>query len=1076
MKIKNKLKLITILPTIILIVAATYLFYNTYINYEKIKAYKIVTKNNKYLDNLLVEIGRERGIVALYLASNKNSYKELLKNQFNKTNKAISEYKNNLIIENSTILPKDYLFNEPINIDKQKYYDLNKKLANLQKIRDSIESATKDDYQKILDEYTKNLTQPTLDTLLTINKFSLNVDINKISNTLTNLYISQEYMGLLRDYLVSNIEEKNKIDKNILAKWIDYHSKAMIFDPKLIDNKELSKRVNSYLQNSYSSNIKEKFVDVYYDIISNANSGNYSTDTIRLFTVLSKYISLHDKTAAVVYDEAKRELSNYSKKYLMLVALFAFLLLISLILMIFGNKLSRELESNSKELELSLKRAVKKIGETDPTIKDELEEINSIDFETSEGMKRGYGFLEKMIESAKEDKIEAIEANKAKSYFLANMSHEIRTPMNGIIGFAELLKGTNLDDEQREYIEIIEKSSDNLLDIINNILDLSKLESNRVELEHVIFDTAKEFDSAVDTFGVIAADKNIELNYFLDPEISPKLKGDPTKLKEILTNLLNNAIKFTESGGEIDVEIKKSFKVQNDNKVWIEFIVSDTGIGMSKEQLERIFQPFMQGDSSINRKYGGTGLGLTITKQYVELLGGELKVESKEGEGSTFSFTIPVEEIDSGITSYKDKFKDLTLLLYQESENNKLVTYLKRYLDYYGAEYKTFSNLIELKKLLDEYNNKSNKNILVDIDIDYDVILDMLPVINKDELIIVSKVTNNESLNNFSLPNERILYKPIGFNKFLSTLKYLSNIEDVEDESKATVQAKYHGKALVVEDNLINQKLIVNILKGFGLDIDVADNGQEAVEKVKASDNGYDLIFMDIQMPIMDGIEATKLIKEYQKENSLESTPIIALTANALKGDRERLLKKGLDEYISKPIEMSELLYILHKFLSHKSSLNLEIKDNKKATKDSKKEKNSEKVDDKIEEAEVKETKENKTKKDVAKKVLIAKKFPLSNKILSTLMASIEVPFDVLKEDENLAHKIAKQEYDILFTDEEYLTNTVSEILKRDNITVVLTEEPHNNKKIGDIPLKSINQLTSKEEIVSIINSIRDNK
>ncbi len=1060
MKIKNKLKLITILPTIILIVAATYLFYNTYINYEKIKAYKIITKNNKYLDNLLVELGKERGIVALYLASDKSSYKELLNNQFAKTSIAVKEYKNNLIIENSTILPKDYLFNEPINIDKKSYYKLNKLLDKLKDIRASIENATKDDYQKILDSYTKNLTSPTLKTLLMINKFSLNVDINKISNTLTNLYISQEYKGLLRDYLVSNIEEKKKIDKNILSNWIDYHSKAMVFNPKLIDDKELSNRISSYLKSSYNDTIKEKFVDVYYDIISNANSGEYKTDTIRLFTVLSKYVSLHDKTSSVIYDEAKKELAKYSQKYLLLVALFALLLFLSLILIIFGNRLSKEIEANSKELELSLKRAVKKIGETDPSIKDELDEINSIDFETSEGMQKGYKFLENMIETAKEDKIEAIEANKAKSYFLANMSHEIRTPMNGIIGFAELLKGTNLNDEQREYVEIIEKSSDNLLDIINNILDLSKLESNRVELEHVIFDTAKEFDSAVDTFAVIASDKNIELNYYLDPEISPKLKGDPTKLKEILTNLLNNAIKFTESGGEIDVEIKKSFKVQNDNRVWIEFSVKDTGIGMSKEQLERIFQPFMQGDSSINRKYGGTGLGLTITKQYVELLGGELKVESKENIGSTFYFTIPIEEIDSGTASYKGKFSDLNVLLYKQDEDNKLVEYISKYLDYYGATYQTFGNIVELKKILNE--NSGAKNVFIDIDINYNEILDMVPLIKKDELIIITKVANSDSLDNFSLPNERVLFKPIGFNKFLSTLKYLSDIEDKEEETTTTVQAKYSGKALVVEDNLINQKLIVNILKGFGLDIDVADNGQEAIDKVKAS-NDYDLIFMDIQMPVVDGIEATKVIKEYQEKESLPKTPIIALTANALKGDRERLLKEGLDEYISKPIEMSELLYILHKFLSHKSSLNLEIKDNKKRDKELK-----EKKEESFEKSEV--------DKKGSKKVLIAKKFPLSNKILSTLMSSIEIDFDTLNENENIAHKLANGNYDIVFTDEEYLSKTVLEIIKREKVTVVLTEEPEDKEEYNGILLKSINQLTSKEEIVSIINSIRDKK
>ena len=1073
MKIKNKLKLITILPTLILAVASTYLFYNTYINYEKNKAYKIVIKNNKYLDNLLVEIGKERGIVALYLASNKQKYKELLDKQIEKTNNAIKNYKNNLIIENNSILPKDYIFNEAINIDKNRYYTLNNKLKNISKIRAMVNRASPQNYIKVLDSYTNNLTKPILNSLLAINKFSLNLDINKISNTLTNIYISQEYLGLLRDFLVVNIEKKATIDKAILNKWIDYHSKAMQFNPKLIDNDKLSKAINNYLNNSYNKTIHEKFIDVYYNIINNAKSGNYPIDTLSLFTVLSKYISLHNQTSAVVYDIAKKELDSYSKKYLILVALFALLLLISILLILFGSKLAKELENNSKELERSLKRAVQKIGETDPSIKDELSDINNIDFETSEGMKKGYNFLEKMIESAKEDKIAAIEANKAKSYFLANMSHEIRTPMNGIIGFAELLKGTKLDDEQKEYVEIIEKSSDNLLDIINNILDLSKLESNRVELEHVIFDTAKEFDSAVDTFAVIASDKNIELNYFLDPQISPKLKGDPTKLKEILTNLLNNAIKFTESGGEIDVEINKSFKVKNDNKVWIEFIVRDTGIGMSKEQLERIFQPFTQGDSSINRKYGGTGLGLTITKQYIELLGGELKVESELGVGSTFSFTLPIEEIESNI-DYKDRFKELNILLYKEKDqDNRLAQYISRYFDYFGVNYENFSNNLELKTLLDKYSNK-NKNILIDIDIDYNQMLEIIPIINKDELVIISKVTNNEPINNLSIPNDRILYKPIGFNKLISTLKYLSNIEEKEEESSATVQAKYNAKALVVEDNLINQKLIVNILKGFGLDVDVADNGLEAVNKIKTS-NHYDLIFMDIQMPIMDGIEATKVIKKYEKESNLPHIPIVALTANALKGDRDRLLKEGLDEYISKPIEMSELLYILHKFLNKKSTINLKVDKNSKETTNEKKQVDitNKKTKQTPEESKKIEDSSNNANNE-EKKVLIAKKFPLSNKILSTLMSSVDIDYDIIQDNEKLAHKLANGSYDIIFTDSEYISDTVKEILKNNNIAVILTEEIKDKDKFKDINIKHINQLTNKEEILSIINEIRD--
>ena len=1072
MKIKNKLKLITILPTLILVAAATYLFYNTYINYEKTKAYKIVTNNNKTLNKLLIELGRERGITALYLASNKQSYKELLKSQYKKTDNAIQEYKNSAIIENSTLLPKDYLFNQTISIDKKSYINLNNKLNNIDRIRASINSISNQNYKKVIDIYSKNLTTPTLKNLLQINRFSLNVDINKISNSLTNLYISEEFTGLLRDFLVFNIEKKNKIDKNILGQWINYHSKAMLFNPSIIQDKELSTKVTNFLKKSYGDEIKAKFINVYSDIIKNSQTANYSTDTLRLFTVLSKYIGLYNKTSALIYSDTKNKLTAQMNNQLILVALFGLLLLVSLILIIFGSKISNELEANSKELEATLKRAVDKIKETDPSIKEELEDINTIDFETSKGMRKGYRFLENMVESAKEDKIEAIEANKAKSYFLANMSHEIRTPMNGIIGFAELLKNTDLNDEQKEYIEIIEKSSDNLLNIINNILDLSKLESNKVDLEHVIFDTAKEFDSTIDTFAVIASEKDIELNYYLDPNISPKLKGDPTKLKEILTNLLNNSIKFTESGGEIDVEIKKSFKVQDDNRVWIEFVVSDTGIGMSKQQLERIFQPFMQGDSSINRKYGGTGLGLTITKQYVELMGGELKVESKEGEGSTFYYTLPIEEIESAVNSYKGLFNNLKVLLYQADKNNKLSNYMIEYFKYYGIDYKTFATNEELNNLQDKNNSK--EAVLVDLDRADDDLKESIKSISKEKLLLVTSLKNKDKISQYILPSERVLFKPIGFNKFLNTLKFLSKFEEVKEMEAPTVHAKYYGKALVVEDNIINQKLIVNILKGFGLTIDVANNGLEAVEKRKSMQD-YDLIFMDIQMPIMDGIEATKIIKKYEDENGLTKIPIIALTANALKGDRERLIKEGLDEYISKPIEMAELLYILHKFIGHKSTIGIKNLENESKIKENIKEKEQikskeaniiENVKKEIDNIDNSETK--------TKKVLIAKKFPLSNKILATLMASIGVDFDSIEDSSQLLNKIESNVYDIIFTDEEYLNDNIINALIKHKIDIVLTDEPTNRDKLKNISLETIKQLTSKEEIASIISNFRN--
>ncbi len=1037
MKIKNKLKLITLVPTIILLIATLYYSYISYLEYIKSKTYENILHNNKLLSKVLIEVGKERGMTSFYLSSQKKSYYELLLNQYQKTDETIKNFQNNIIIE-TPLLTKNIFTNEQVAFDNNIYKKLLKNLSLLKKIRDKLKN-NPNNPNNIIDSYTNYINKTILKTLLQINNFSLNTTTNKFNQVYTNLYISEEYAGLLRDFLVSTIEKQEALNNISLKKWMDYHAKAMLFDPNFLDNKTLALQIKNYFKNSNGDNFTNKFIQSYNDIITHAKNGNYTSDSIRLYTILSKYISLYDKTQNLINPYALNEVKKFTNHYLFTLTTLIALLFITLLLLFFGFKLSKELEANSKELEKTLKRAAYEISHTDPSVKEELEEINRIDFESSEGIQKAYNFMENMIEAAKEDKIAAIEANKAKSYFLANMSHEIRTPMNGIIGFTELLKNSPLSKEQKEYIDIIEKSADNLLNIINNILDLSKLESNKVELEHIIFDTAKEFDSTVDTFAVIASEKNIELNYYLDPSINKKLKGDPTKIKEVLTNLLNNAIKFTENGGEIDVEIKKSFSAANENKVWIEFSVEDTGIGMSPKQLEKIFQPFIQADSSINRKYGGTGLGLTITKQYIELLGGELKVESQEGVGSKFYFAIPFEVIDNNSLEYQEKFSNISINIYEPNKETKLLSYLTKYFDHFGINYTLLLTESDLKKAL-----SSNEQTLIDIDkIDFNLLRE-LDSFNKDLIIAVASLNKSPTLKALNLKKEKILYKPVTYQKLSNLLKNLSDYEETLEVETPTIHTKYSGKALVVEDNIINQKLIVNILQGFGLKVDVADNGAIAVEKKK--NNSYDIVFMDIQMPIMDGIEATKLIKQYEEEQKLPHTPIVALTANALKGDRERLLKEGLDEYISKPIEMAELLYILHKFLSKNSTFEIN--------------KNSQKENEHTEE------------KKEKRKILIAKNFPLNIKILSTLLDSLNEEYEILEEKEKLNDYIKSNKYDIIFIDEELLNENILELSKKLNIHLVITEELKNEKEFNKNVL-IIKHLTSKNKIKDIIKKFR---
>ncbi len=1034
MKIKHKLKLSTLLPTILLIGVITYALYVSYVNYTKATTYKVALHNNKLLNELLIEIGKERGVSSLYLSSNKKDYYSLLLNQYKNTDEVIKKVKNNLIRKNDTFFMKDFLSGDSVTLDNEAYSNLFKNLNILKKLRDKTKNLNSKETQKLLDSYTKYITNKILNTLLKINDFSLNSKIGKLNQAYTKLYTSEEYTGLLRDFLVFFVEQKQAINDKTLHRWMNYHTKAMLFNPTLLEDKKLALSVQNYFKSSYKQNTAKQITSIYKNLITHFN-GNYPIDSVRLYTIFSKQISLYEKTQSFIDNRVKQELEGYINRYITLLSILTLLLFVSLLLLFFAIRFSKELEKNSKELEKTLKRAAYEISHTDPSLKDELEEINKIDFETSEGIQKAYNFMENMIEAAKEDKVAAIEANKAKSYFLANMSHEIRTPMNGIIGFTELLKNSQLNKEQKEYIDIIEKSADNLLNIINNILDLSKLESNKVELEHIIFDPAKEFDSAIDTFAVSASEKNIELNYYIDPSINQKLKGDPTKIKEILTNLLNNAIKFTESGGEIDVEIKKSFLAANENKVWIEFSVEDTGIGMNKKQLEKIFQPFIQADSSINRKYGGTGLGLTITKQYIELLGGELKVESQEGVGSKFYFSIPLEIVENSPLRYQNKFNNLKINIYEPNKKSKFLSYLSRYFDYFGVDYTLLLTENELKNSLSKQDNTAT---CIDFDKIDAKLLKELQVLNTNNLIAVASLNKKELIKSFSLEKEKVLYKPTTYHKIVNLLKFLSNYEEVQEVETPTIHTKYKGKALVVEDNIINQKLIVNILQGFGLDVDVADNGAVAVEKRKNGE--YDIIFMDIQMPIMDGIEATKLIKEYENENNLKHVPIVALTANALKGDRERLLKEGLDEYISKPIEMAELLYILHKFLSTNSSfeINKKIETNKKS-------------------------------------ILIVKSFPLTVKILSTLLNSLHEKYEILEDKKQLIEKLKSNNYDIIFIDEEYITKEVLEIAKENNLHLVLTEELKNTKLLDDEQVLISKHLTNKNEIKEIIKKFREN-
>ena len=737
-----------------------------------------------------------------------------------------------------------------------------------------------------------------------------NMNIKLINLSLTPIILTI-IMSLF--FIYSNCQNNHKINDDLIylsnTNIYDENKDDLISNEFIYDLEKLKLKLNILNGENvilYNQNMKSE-INLLNEFIKTADNNQISNMVLLYKSELIKIKIKLEESKSI--DEINIE--NTKNKNIIIILMMILIIMINLFLLLKLRKFSKFIMEMTNEISEVYKKSLILSGNEEKLL--EIKKHNG--FLTS--LKLVYETMNEFYEMSVKSKNDS----EAKSYFLASMSHEIRTPLNGIIGFTELLKDTELNDEQTEFLDIIDKSSESLITLINSILDLSKVESQNIEFENISFNPMEKFEHSIEVYGVKASEKNIDLSLYIDPKLDINLNGDPEKVSEVLINLMSNAVKFTNEGGEINVEVIK-VKCEEESMTKILFSVEDNGVGIAKENHDKIFKAFGQAEESTTREFGGTGLGLSISFKYVEMMGGNLELDSEIGKGTKFHFSLEFVNNKNIKEKKKIENKSVALMFNKiEKKQNKNIT---RYLDNLNINYEEVYSFNDFKIKMDTFK-------FTDIMVDYEGSskddLRKLNELSSIQKTLIFKTLNKKNVDFLKLINFKKIYEPVNFNKVFKTLNTIKDFEIPSYLNKKNENKKeeYHIKmeskkitkphVLVVEDSPINRKLIISMLSNMGIIIDVAIDGLVAVEKRK--EKNYDMIFMDINMPNMSGDDASQEIIKWENANGKSHIPIVAVTANALPGDKDKYLSRGLDDYIPKPISIKIIKHMFNKWTDY---------------------------------------------------------------------------------------------------------------------------------------------------------------